>query len=768
MKQNKNISDKSGYIFYAHSALQSDKSDWQYLRHHLRGVGKLAGCFAKVFKCGEYGKIAGLLHDLGKFTVNFQLRLEGKAPRKDHAVQGAKIALEKYGNLGYLLAYAIAGHHTGLADGSCRDGKKLTPLKERCEKDSLPKLETAWQVEIEPLLPEKLSSPPLKGLSSFQQAFLARMIFSCLVDADRLDTERFAHRSKGLPLLRRGDYPRLQELKISFDASLQAFKADSDINRDRAAILAAVRHNATALEPGLFSLTVPTGGGKTLASMAFALDHAEKFQKRRIIYVIPFTSIIEQNAAVFRTQFGAVHQHAVLEHHSAFNEAEVKNPDSLTKLKMAMENWDAPIIVTTAVQFMESLFSNRTSDCRKLHRIADSVVIFDEVQTLPLPLLRPSLAAIAELERNYGCSIVLCSATQPAFKIEDGFVGGLENVRELAVCEAFNPEKLYQDFQRVTVQHVGKLDDNEVVTRLRNHRQVLCIVNTRNHARQLYQGVPDKHSGIADLSGAYYLTTYMCAAHRKNVLAKIRFALKRGLPCRVVSTSLIECGVDVSFPYVMRSDAGLDSIAQAAGRCNREGEGKKEDSFVHIFTAEHKPPNELAINASKMQETLSRAEFSKDPLGLPAIKDYFIQLYGHHETGEQTQLDKHGILAELQNSKLSSLPFDFVSQKYKIIDNIMETVIVPYDHTAISCIEQLEKLPDGESVSELARKLQSYTVSVPRDIAVQFINKALQYIKKERFGEQFLVLEDLSLYTDELGFNPEADSNYISAEDCCL
>lgn len=310
------------------------------------------------------------------------------------------------------------------------------------------------------------------------------MILSCLVDADRLDTEAFANRVAGLPLSSRGNYPSLAQLKTNFDKSIQSFKSDKDINQKRANILAAVRHNANNLEPGLFSLTVPTGGGKTLASMAFALDHAETYQKRRIIYVIPFTSIIEQNAAVFRNQFGAEYQNAVIEHHSAFNEpaieSNIKQPDSKTKLKMAMENWDAPVIVTTAVQFMESLFSNRTSDCRKLHRIANSVVILDEAQTLPMHLLRPCMAALDELARNYACSIVLCTATQPAFKEEDGFLGGLQNVRELAVSDTINPKQLYEQFQRVSVKHIGILNDAEVITRLRAAPQILCIVNNRN------------------------------------------------------------------------------------------------------------------------------------------------------------------------------------------------------------------------------------------------------------------------------------------------
>lgn len=756
-------------IFYAHSTELSDKSNWQLLKDHLVNVGQLAECFAEVFGCAEYGKTAGLMHDLGKYTFAFQQRLEGKHPKVDHATRGAKIALEKYGTCGYFIAYAIAGHHAGLANGEYRDDQKLTPLKQRCDNAALPTLESAWENEIS--LISKLPVPPLKlkkDFGSFQYTFLSRMILSCLVDADRLDTEMFANRAEGKPLLLRGEYPSLSQLKTNFDQSLKSFNSDEAINQKRANILSAVRHNAQTLDPGLsslFSLTVPTGGGKTLASMAFALDHAETYQKRRIIYVIPFTSIIEQNAAVFRKQFGEEYQHAVIEHHSAFNESAiesyVKQPDSKTKLKMAMENWDAPVIVTTAVQFMESLFSNRPSDCRKLHRIANSVVILDEAQTLPMPLLRPCMAALDELARNYGCSVVLCTATQPAFKEEDGFQGGLQNVRELAQSDSINPKQLYEQFQRVSVKHIGLLDDAEVISRLRAESQILCIVNTRKQARLLYQG-------ISDLEGSFHLSTYMCAVHRKFVLAKIRAALKAGKPCRVVSTSLIEAGVDVDFPCVMRSDAGLDSIAQAAGRCNREDKRNKHESFVWIFTAkDHKSPPELKIYADKMQETLSFSEFNNDPLGLAAIQDYFSRVYWHHEAGQTSQLDKHSILGVIKDSKPQSLPFDWIAQKFKIINDAMTTVIVPYDAAAIDYIAQLKSLPDYLSVGQLARNLQLYTISVPKHWIGDLIKLgAMQYVQPKRFGEQFLVLESGNLYTDDIGFNPEAEPLVMSGEDC--
>lgn len=765
IKNQQACNDEINNIFYAHSTKQSDKSDWQLLQNHLINVGELAAGFAEAFNCAEYGKAAGLLHDLGKYTVEFQQRLEGKHPRVDHATHGAKIALEKYKDGGYFVAYSIAGHHAGLANGEYCDDKKLNELKKRLEKPDLPLLKTTWQTEIAPLLPQKLPTPPLKIKNYFQVAFLSRMIFSCLVDADRLDTEKFCQVAEKKPLSARGEYPNLTELKTQFDQSLNAFQQnDRDINQKRSTILSTVRHNAKTLEAGLFSLTVPTGGGKTLTSMAFALDHAEKHQKRRIIYVIPFTSIIEQNADVFRKQFGENHQHAIIEHHSAFNDAEIKNPDSRTKLNMAMENWDAPIIVTTAVQFMESLFSNRPSDCRKLHRIANSVIILDEAQTLPLDLLRPCMAAIDELAKNYGCSVVLCTATQPALlEKEDGFKGGFQNVRELAQSDSINPQQLYKDFQRVSVSHIGELEDAAIIQRLHDEAQILCIVNTRRQAQVLYQG-------IADLEGSFHLSTYMCAVHRKAVLKIIRETLKTGKPCRVVSTSLIEAGVDVDFPCVMRSDAGLDSIAQAAGRCNREGKNKKEDSHVWIFTAkDHKPPKEFETYTNKMKEVMDLAEFKDDLLGLAAIKSYFSRVYWQKEIGQNSQLDAHGILEELKKSKLQNLPFDWMAQKFKMINTVMDTVIVPYDDAAKDAIEKLKNLPEWESVGELARKLQIYTISMPQHLTRQLIDPklgALKYVQKQRFGDQFLVLESDNMYEKDIGFNSEANPLLIDGENC--
>ncbi len=518
-------------VFFAHSTSKEDRSDWQLLSEHLTSVGAQCADRARTFGAQDLAHVAGLLHDLGKYTDDFQRRIAGDAIRVDHATRGAMVAVERFGPIGMLVAYGIAGHHAGLANGS--EGSERTALRDRLKGLGLPPLKDDWRRDI--TLPEQVTLPklvPQKDQDMFQFAFFARMLFSCLVDADYLDTEAFYDRVAlpGQPndrsATRALEAPSLQALRERLDIYLSGFAADSDVNRVRTDILAHTRQ-AALHAPGLFSLTVPTGGGKTLASLAFALDHAIEHGLRRVIFVIPFTSIVEQNAAVFRSALGDLGEAAVLEHHSAFVAAPLPRSDAeryqaREKLRLAMENWDAPIIVTTAVQFFESLFAARPSQCRKLHNIAGSVVILDE------------------LARNYRSSIVLCTATQPALNAPD-FRGGLEKVRELAP----NPPELFRKLDRVRVRHVGTLDDDALAAQLLELDQVLCIVNNRRHAHALYQA-------LAGRPGARHLTTLMCAKHRSEVLAEVRVRLKAGEPCRLISTSLIEAGVDISLPTVYR------------------------------------------------------------------------------------------------------------------------------------------------------------------------------------------------------------------------
>lgn len=749
-----------GRRFFAHSTAAENRSDWQPLDEHLRGVAGLAAGFASSFGGAALAVPAGLLHDIGKYTEDFQRRISGEAVRVDHATRGAMLALARYGQLGYLIAYAIAGHHAGLANGlECGE---RTSLKERLRGEGLPPLLSQWQQEID--LPARLEALAFKkaGASGpmFQAAFLVRMLFSCLVDADYQDTEAFYDRVApsgeigNRCELRALAAPSLSTLRERLDAYLATLKADSGVNRVRADILAHVRSGAE-FAPGLFSLTVPTGGGKTLASLAFALDHAIRHGLRRVIFVIPFTSIVEQNAAVFRAALGDLGDAAVLEHHSAFIAPQPTRDDaeryqSQEKMKLAMENWDAPIVVTTAVQFFESLFAARPSQCRKLHNIAGSVVILDEAQTLPLKLLRPAVAAIDELARNYHSSVVLCTATQPALKAPE-FAGGLEQVRELAP----EPPELFRKLERVRVRHVGALDDEALAARMHASEQLLCIVNNRRHARAVFQA-------MADQPGARHLTTLMCARHRSQVLASVREDLRHGRPCRLVSTSLIEAGVDVDFPLVLRAEAGLDSIAQAAGRCNREGRREAAVSEVQVFSTANPdwaPPAELKQFAQAAATVLR--SHADDPLSPVAIEAYFRELYWQKGGAA---LDGGDLLGLLQRSRLDSLPMETLAARFRMIESAQMPVIVPFDDVAR---EALRALRFADKSGGLARRLQPYLVQLPRP-GFDALRKsgAIQPVAPERWGEQFMELTVMDLYDKRFGLSWD-DPVFLKAESLC-
>ncbi|ENT9837645.1 TPA: CRISPR-associated helicase/endonuclease Cas3 [Pseudomonas aeruginosa] len=734
--------------FFAHSTLKADRSDWQPLVEHLQAVARLAGEKAAFFGGGELAALAGLLHDLGKYTDEFQRRIAGDAIRVDHTTRGAMLAVERYGALGQLLAYGIAGHHTGLANG--REAGERTALVDRLKGIGLPRLLEAWCVEI--VLPERLQPPPLKTRPErgfFQLAFLGRMLFSCLVDADYLDTEAFYHRVEGRRSLREQARPSLAELRAALDRHLTEFKGDTPVNRLRGEILAGVRGKANEL-PGLFSLTVPTGGGKTLASLAFALDHALAHGLRRVIYVIPFTSIVEQNAAVFRRALGALGEEAVLEHHSAFVDDHRQSLEAKKKLNLAMENWDAPIVVTTAVQFFESLFADRPAQCRKLHNIAGSVVILDEAQTLPLKLLRPCVAALDELALNYRCSPVLCTATQPALQSPD-FIGGLQDVRELAP----EPQRLYRELERVRVRALGPLEDAALTEQIAKREQVLCIVNNRRHARALYES-------LAGLPGARHLTTLMCAKHRSNVLAEVRQMLKTGESCRLVATSLIEAGVDVDFPVVLRAEAGLDSIAQAAGRCNREGKRPLAESEVLVFAAANSdwaPPEELKQFAQAAREVMRL--HPDDCLSMAAIERYFRLLYWQKGAEE---LDAGNLLGLIERGRLDGLPYETLATKFRMIDSLQLPVIVPFDDEARAALRELEF---AEGCAAIARRLQPYLVQMPRKGYQALLDAgAIQAAAGARYGEQFMTLVNPDLYHHQFGLHWDNPA-FVSSERLC-
>ena len=717
--------------YYAHSA--QDKlgnllpyEHWQTLQSHSVNVGEMAEDFARVFGAQEIAYQTGKLHDLGKYSEPFNQRLHG-GPSVDHATAGAKIAVERWGNvIGKLMAFCIAGHHAGLANGK-GEGDNRRTLKQRLALQfgaDIPTLDNLWQQEIK--LPKKLSAPPLKADAHhpfFSYAFFTRMLYSCLVDADYLDTQAFYLNLEN-KASERGGYPDLNALQHNFNQFINDFrrciaqapeqteaeKRNAALNRLRGEILDHAVEQATQAQ-GLFTLTVPTGGGKTFTSMAFALEHAKQHGMRRVIYVIPFTSIIEQNAAEFRKAFGELGEQAVLEHHSTFDDGKLQNEATKDKLRLASENWDAPIVVTTAVQFFESLFADRSSRCRKLHNIAGSVIILDEAQMLPLNLLLPIMQAIKELAQNYHCSVVMCTATQPAVQAENGFYRGFENVREIAP----KPTALFDKLRRTTVQHIGTQTDADLLAKLAEHPQMLVIVNNRRHARSLYDQA--KH-----FDGTFYLTTLMCAKHRSQKLDEIRGRLKKGKPCRVIATSLIEAGVDVDFLLVMRAEAGLDSVAQAA---------------VMRLTAD---------------------SFSDDLLSTQAVTAYFAELYQL----KGSELDNKKIL-KMHNDTGQSLdfPFQTIADRFRMIESHMQTLIIPFDGEAENFISSLHH---DDHIGGLLRKLQPYTVQIPeKALAALYKVGRIEPINEKNFGKQFYTLIGLDLYDDVAGLSWE-DTNFIREE----
>ncbi|MXN67132.1 CRISPR-associated endonuclease Cas3'' [Stappia sp. GBMRC 2046] len=747
-------------MFFAHSTGDPSKSDWQGLSDHLTGVAELAASFGRSLGLEKPARLAGLLHDLGKYTNGFQARLEGAGARIDHSTAGAILARQLGESAGdravaELVSYAVAGHHGGLPDMRGEAGT----LAERLKKDMLESLDPAWAREIEPdgmsLMPA-LKLAGTREKAAFQFSFLGRMIFSCLVDADFLDTERFYASIEGQEPDR--DWPELPDivdgLIARFDGYMAGLREQGEktpLNGLRTEILDHARHRAGE-PPGLFTLNVPTGGGKTLASLGFALDHAKRHGLRRIIYAIPFTSIVDQTARIFQQVLGP---DMVLVHHSTIEEdgtLKERCREGRGKLRLAMEDWAPPVVVTTNVQFFESLFAAKPSRCRKLHNIAGSVIVLDEAQVLPRALLAPTVRAIEELARNYGCSVVLCTATQPAFDARNFPEGHplalpLEG-RELAP----DPQRLAKELKRATIRHTGEMADTALIDALGARAQGLVIVNSRKHAYELFTA-----AGSAGLDGLIHLTTRQFAAHRREILSRIRERLKEGRTCRVIATSLVEAGVDVDFPNVWRAEAGLDQIVQAAGRCNREGINRAEDSIVTVFACpDYPPPAEIR----QLAGDLSHVRREHDDLSSPeAVEAFFRQVYWRLDDG----LDKHRILKRFRMDRTGTdFAYRTVAENYRMIESGLAPVIVARDEAARNILEALKS--GRMSAGAAARGLQPWTVQVPPAARKKLRAKEhIGYVRADLYGDQFAVLRGEKLYRQEAGLIWE-DADYLALE----
>lgn len=654
---------------------------------HLQGTAQLAAEFAAAFGAETDGRFAGLLHDIGKYTAGFQKRLRG-GPLVDHSTAGAQEAFSRYRNAP--AALAIAGHHGGIPDaGNPHDPPDEPTLLGRIKRPCTP--DSVWMQEI------SVSAPPppawLTESDMLQNAFYTRMLYSCLVDADFQDTQNFMDgkkppRGSGAPL------PALLELVRAQAQRYLEAQAPTTVAQQRNAALRACIERGQTWDQGLYTLTIPTGGGKTFASLAFALEHAVRQQMDRVIYVIPYTSIIDQTAETFSELLG---EENVLAHYAGVDylteEPDERSPTQYRKL-LASENWDAPVVVTTAVQFFESLYANRSSRCRKLHNIANSVVVFDEAQTLPTDYLLPCLSAIAQLVQNYHTTAVLCTATQPALGPLFSQLAPQLCMHE--ICPRTND--LYQVLRRTTLMNLGTVSHEALCSRLRAHEQVLCVVNRRSTAQALFAALPP--------DGCYCLTTLLCAADRRRQIREIRTRLRDGLPCRVVSTSLIEAGVDVDFPAAYREQCGLDSLLQTAGRCNREGHRRAADSIVCRFCLESEPaPAMLEKNISALAFAARRTADLASP---QAIEAYFSELY--RIRGDRA-LDKKNILPALQSGISGCLlPFAQVAAAFRLIEAPARTVYLPIGDGADLCA----RLQRGECSRALLRQLGVYSVACYR------------------------------------------------------
>jgi CRISPR-associated endonuclease/helicase Cas3 len=719
--------------FYAHSKDGEPPERWQTLGQHLTHVAEIALNFSAIFQSDSWLQTAGILHDIGKAHPDFQAylkRSEGIETSEydetsafahpNHSGAGAILAYEKWPNvIGKTLAYIVAGHHAGLPDwfgGMDSLSSRLVREKSIAE---------AVRGYAEPLiqqLPAQMRPPSFAVNCQNQDAVAyhlwVRMLFSCLVDADFLDTEAFLEPDRNS---RRPLFPSLQGLKSRFDGQMETMSLNASatpINQIRAEILAACRH-AAQHSPGLFSLTVPTGGGKTLSGTAFAIDHAVLYGKNRIVYVIPYTSIIEQTADVLRNYFGPGN---VVEHHSNVALEREKESPALT---LVAENWDAPVIVTTSVQFFESLYAAKPGRCRKLHNLINSVVILDEAQLLPPEWLYPCVEAINRLVSDYGVTVILSTATQPA----------LPNLCQTPQEIIYDPSGLYDKLKRTNIRFPEKMNAPHgwpsLAAELMTEEQVLCIVNTRRDCHTLWKEMPQ---------GTIHLSALMCGAHRSEIIADIKRRLPSGEPCRVISTQLVEAGVDISFPVVYRALAGLDSINQAAGRCNRNGESC-EPGKVQIFVAPKPAPiGLLRKGEDATRELASSAGFIPDRP--EAYHRYFEKYYSSiNDTGESWWRER---LVRNANPD-GHVQFRTAGREFRLITELSIPVIVRYGGND----DLIKRLRFAGPSREVMRALQRYTVSVKPEIA----RRLLSGDRIEEIHEGILVQADSTLYSPIIGLD---------------
>ena len=691
--------------YYAHTA-EGAESGWQTLKDHLTGTAALAEAMSVPF-CRELCRLAGLLHDVGKYRPEFQARLKGERPQPvEHAYCGAQMlrALCRDNRaaalIGTVIEYAIAGHHGGLPDyGTAADNAELSTLSAKLKR---PAADLGGWAEMSDVF-EARSCPELltgmlgrfrAGLSDLPAAsakaqayetydFLVRYVYSVLVDADRLDTETFAA-GKPRPACK-SDFA---EAARRVAAKLRSFVPDTPVAKARAALqeqaLRAAETNA-----GIYLLDMPTGSGKTLCSLNIALKRLLKTGKKRIIYVIPYTSIIEQTAGVFRRLLGDESGSAcldILEHHSHFDfglSDDEGEQAAGSRLKTAAENWDAPLIVTTAVQFFESVYCGRAGRMRKVHNMADSVLVFDEMHMLPVQYFRPCLTAVEQLTRLYGSEAIFLTATMPDFRaLAEKFLG-----RAVPMTELIADRSRFADFHTCGLEYLGTCGDERLLSLAEKAGASLIIVNSRKRARALFNGAGGRK---------YHLSTNMTPRHRTAVIDRIRAALYDGGSVTVIATSLVEAGVDLDFAAVFRELAGAENILQAAGRCNREG--KRTGGTTYVFETDGPVLREIGMKAEITRGCI--AAFGAAGLReRKCIEKYFDELYASR-AGE---IARRAVQGELPRCDFAAYGEDF-----RLIADDSVSVVVP----APEIEGLLSALRAGVPVSR--RRLQLYAASVSR------------------------------------------------------
>ena len=687
---------------------------------------------AESISAHQWGYLTGLWHDLGKFAPEWQSYLESKADphsaeatgipskKEDHSTAGA-IHTHSNSNpgspFGDLTSYLIAGHHSGLADASYLFNDRL--------KKNVNEWQSHAQTAGVPLL-ETLPPPPLKRADAGNDsvAFILRFFFSALVDADFLATESFMSPEK-TELRQPWPDDILPQMLAALEAYSEAKFQTSPANPVNQARETVRRDcvDAADSDNGFFSLTVPTGGGKTLSSLLFALRHAIKNRQHRVIFVIPFTSIIKQNADVFREVFAPLskklRREIVLEHHSKFEPSR-----ETTENRLASENWDSPLIVTTNVQFFESLYANRTSRCRKLHRIARSAIIFDEVQALPSALLHPIIRALRCLVHDLNASAVLCTATQPALEQRDDFKIGIPSGEITPIIR--DEANLFQILERVVSHNLGSLNDDELIRHMLEHSPLGCllILNTTKAAQTL-------HEKLTPHTHALHLSARMCPRHVMLVLARAKRLRKQGKAVVLISTQLIEAGVDISFPTLYRAECGLDSFAQAAGRCNRNGELKNADGkpikgrVYHFQPTDHPIPDGLAD--IKANAAITRSQILPNPDRFPELlSPHAIRTYFEHaiwQAGPKTdKWDKHHIVSgeacfnpkDCSENWAKTYRFKTAAERFRLIDSPTHTILIPWGAKGEKLTEEIRDLKKQMRTPNRShyRRAQQFTVQI--------------------------------------------------------